>query len=217
MRAPILSIRDAIILGILARVLMPGGRMQIINLISVAAYILQSKRIQELHQLPKHLPMVIIQVVGYGHPTQVISLLHFIKVRIIMICKFEVEDIARIMNVEDDIERFFPCDKGEWVQWLMGQVENPNIFIAGDVGDEIKSYIVACNAVMPPVSNSICIVMFYSSGDIESNMELVKLLNKWSREKGAREVVFTVDDEKILRCYHKYGAALKGFVGGWSL
>ena len=134
-----------------------------------------------------------------------------------MIRKFDVDDIVKILKVDDEIEKHFPCDKGQWNQWLMSEADNPNFLIAGEVDGDIKSYIVVRNGVEPPVSYSVSIGMFYSSGDFDKNIELRDFVNDWARGKGAREVLFQVKDEKELRARHRYGAEQKGIVGGWSV
>lgn len=132
-----------------------------------------------------------------------------------MIKNLEVEEIAGIMQLEDDAMETFPCEKGEWVQWLISNVENPGILIIGNIIDgEIKSYLVALDNVILPVSNQVEILFFYSDGDIDFNMTIRDMLNDWAREKGAKAIRFICRDIEV---FEKYGAEKKGILGGWEL
>ena len=132
-----------------------------------------------------------------------------------MIRKLEVEEIAGIMQLEDNVMESFPCDKGEWVQWLISNVENPGILIIGNVMDgEIKSHLVAHDSVMLPLSAHVSILFFYSGSDTDSNMEIRDMLNDWARAKGAKAIRFICRDMAV---FEKYGAEQVGILGGWSL
>ena len=129
--------------------------------------------------------------------------------------KLEVEEIAGILQLKDNFMESFPCDKGEWVQWLISNVENPRILIIGNVIDnEIKSYLVAHDSVMLPLSDHVFILFFYSGSDIDSNMEIRDMLNDWARSKGANAIRFICQD---IAVFEKYGAEQVGIFGGWTL
>jgi len=129
--------------------------------------------------------------------------------------KLEVEEIAGIMQLEDNIAESFPCEKGEWVQWLISNVENPRVLIIGNIiGGEIKSYLVALDNVFPPLSIQVNILFFYSRGDMEQNMEIINMLNNWAKKRGAKGVRGICQN---IRVYEKYGAEQKAIFGGWDL
>ena len=132
-----------------------------------------------------------------------------------MIRKLEVEDIAGILQLKDNLMKSFPCDKGEWVQWLIANMENPEILIIGNViGGEIKSYLVALDGVRLPLSVQVHILFFYSDGALDVNMEIRGMLNDWARAKGAKAIRFICRDMAV---FEKYGAEQVGILGGWSL
>ena len=134
-----------------------------------------------------------------------------------MVRKLEVEDIVKILKLDDlDIEEFFPCEKGEFVQWLISQADNPHIFIWGGVDDinDLSGLIVVMNGVFKPISDVVSILYFKPSDDVEVNKELVYQLNIWAKEKKASKVIFNC---KNIEIFHEYGATQQGILGGWSL
>ena len=111
-----------------------------------------------------------------------------------MIKKLEVEDIAKILHLNDNVTDYFPCDKGEWVQWLIQNVDNPDLFIMGVVEDgEVTGYIVAINSVKPPLDDSVYVLYAWSAG-FEMNKKILKNLIDWSKEKNARSIDFVTED-----------------------
>jgi len=129
--------------------------------------------------------------------------------------KLEVEEIAGIMQLDDNVTDSFPCDKGQWVQWLISNVENPRVLIIGNVIDgEIKSYLVALDNVILPLSIQVNILFFYSGGDIDANIKIFDILNDWAREKGAKTIRGVCQNIKVFEIY---GAEQTGIMGGWSL
>lgn len=129
--------------------------------------------------------------------------------------KLEVEEIAGILQLRDKVTESFPCDKGEWVQWLITNVENPRVLIIGNVVDgEIKSYLVAHDSVMLPLSDHVSGLFLYSKSDADSNMGLIEMLNDWARDKGAKTIKFICQNIKV---FEKYGAKQVGIFGGWDL
>ena len=132
-----------------------------------------------------------------------------------MIKKLEVEEIAGIMQLEDNVTASFPCERGEWVQWLISNVENPKVLIIGNIVDgEINSYLVAVDSVRLPLSAQVHILFFYSRRDIDANIKIFDMLNDWARERGALKVRGICQNIKV---FEKYGAEQKGIVGGWDL
>ena len=130
-----------------------------------------------------------------------------------MIKKFEVEDIAKILDCEDEIENYFPCDRGEWIQWLMSIVDNPKYFIAGVIEDGVVGYVVAVDNAVKPFGDHVFIRFFHSSKNIEIDMEIKAALNKQARSKKAVRVRFVGPEEAL----DQLQAEQKGIFGGWEL
>ena len=65
--------------------------------------------------------------------------------------KLEVEEIAGILQLEDDkLAEVFPCELGEWVQFLIQYVDNPNFFMMGSTKDG-KLHIIFLDVIMPGI------------------------------------------------------------------
>ena len=124
--------------------------------------------------------------------------------------KYEVEDIVKIQRMNDHIEDHFPCDKGEWVQWLISIVDHPKFLI---IGNE-TSYLVASNNIMRPVSDTIGIIFFHSKTPFEENIKIRDWVNEWALECGTRKVRFITKNLEVLK---KYGAKEFGIYGGWDI
>jgi len=112
-----------------------------------------------------------------------------------MIKKLEVEDIAKIMYLKDEeLTQGFPCEVGEWVQFLIQHVDNPNIFMMGEKeGDELIGYFVAINAIAPPLNNSVSVLYSKTAGK-EINKAFLDALIDWSKEKGATSIDFITNN-----------------------
>ena len=124
--------------------------------------------------------------------------------------RLESNDIAGILKLNDGVENIFPCDRGEWVQWLMANKDNPKVLIIGDG----KSYLVAVDTVQRPLNDSVTIIFFYSKSKFEDNIKNIKVLNDWAKEIGAKQIRFIC---KNIKVFEKYGASQIGIIGGWNL
>jgi len=111
-----------------------------------------------------------------------------------MIKKLEVEDIAKLLKIDDDVTDYFPCDRGEWVQFLISQSRNPDMFIIGAIEkDSPVGYMVAVNNVKPPLSDCVS-VLFSKTAGTEENNKALGMLIEWAKEKGAKSIQFVTDD-----------------------
>jgi len=112
-----------------------------------------------------------------------------------MIKKLEVEEIAGIMQLDDGkLTEVFPCEIGEWVQFLIQHVDNPNIFMMGEIEDDkLTGYFIAINAIAPPVNNSVSVLYSKTAGK-EINKAFLDALIDWSKEKGASSIDFITNN-----------------------
>ena len=112
-----------------------------------------------------------------------------------MIKKLEVEEIAKIMQLDDEkLTQGFPCEVGEWVQFLVQHVDNPNIFMMGEIEDDkLIGYFVAINAIAPPLNNSVSVLYSKTAGK-EINKAFLDALIDWSKEKGATSIDFLTNN-----------------------
>ena len=128
-----------------------------------------------------------------------------------MIKKLVTEDIAQILKMDDPIGDVFPCDRGEWVQWLNQYIENEEVYMIGlSENGKLKSYAVAVSMIAPPLSNSVSII-FMSDPMDKRFREAVK---EWTKQKGAKIVMMQAQEIGVLK---KLGADSISYVGTWRV
>jgi len=127
-----------------------------------------------------------------------------------MIQKLTTKEIAQILKTDDPIDRIFPCEKGEWIQWLNQNVNHPDLYIIGRViNGSLKSYAVAVNTVGPPLSDMITII-FMSGLD----KGFIKKIKGWAGEKHAKRVVLQSTDKDVIDAM---GIDEVRYVGVWKI
>lgn len=141
-----------------------------------------------------------------------------------MVRKMEVEDIAKIAFIEDHLETHLTCSKGEWVQWLIQNVDNPSMLIIGDFSDtgEIKGYMVLVNNVVPPVFNFVASLFTWTrDGNIRCDRDTVTALqaeaSRWGKEIGARRGVATVPNTHNMKYMESLGGKLIASIYEWEI
>lgn len=141
-----------------------------------------------------------------------------------MVRKMEVEDIAKIAFIEDHLETHLTCEKGEWVQWLIQNVNNPSMLIIGDFtpDNEINGYMVLVNNVVPPVFNFIASLFTWTrDGNFRCDKDTVTALqaeaSKWGREMGAKRGVATVPTMHSERYMNSLGGKMIASVYEWEI
>jgi len=129
-----------------------------------------------------------------------------------MIRKLEAKEIVQIMDFTDPIEQIFPCDRGEWVQWLMQNSGHQEVLMIGRVEDRLISYAVIINQVFKPLSNVVSI-LFVSELATE-DQEIKEQIIFWAKEKGAEKVIFQASERSDLE---KMGVDNITYVGCWVI
>ena len=116
-----------------------------------------------------------------------------------------IKEVIHIIKVEDDVEKRYNCKKGEWIQFLTKIVEDDRVFIIASFNEyeEIVGYVIAQNAVVPPLGWYVHIIYAYSPGNKE-NFLMMEEIKKWGLLIGAREISATVKPAGVDRLL-KYG------------
>ena len=116
-----------------------------------------------------------------------------------------VKEVIHIIKVEDDVEKRYNCKKGEWIQFLTKIVEDDRVFIIASFNEyeEIVGYVIAQNAVVPPLGWYVHIIYAYSPGNKE-NFLMMEEIKKWGLLIGATEISATVKPGGVDRLL-KYG------------
>jgi len=125
---------------------------------------------------------------------------------LIMIKRLQtIKEVIHIIKVEDDVEERYECEKGEWIQFLTKIVADDRVLILASFNEyeEIVGYVVAQNAVVPPLGYYVHIIYAYSPGNKE-NFLMMEEIKKWALSIGAKEISATVKPEGIDRLL-KYG------------
>lgn len=122
----------------------------------------------------------------------------------------EPAEIVSILALADDklekqVLKKVECTKAEWVQWLENMLKRRDFMrIWGVVEDKkVQAYLVAVNAVAPPISRSVMILYqnFFGLKDGKETslkfkkeeaektylMKIWPMLEKWGQELGARQ------------------------------
>lgn len=110
------------------------------------------------------------------------------------------EDVVQILNLDDQLESILEsCTKGEFIQFLIKNLNNENIFLLGyfDRG-VLKAYMLAFNNVLLPISSVVFCTYFYSSvSDYDVSKALGEGLKQYSRNCGAKKIRFNCKKELI--------------------
>ena len=125
----------------------------------------------------------------------------------------EEEEITSILKLEDprlekQVLSRLQCTQAEWVQWIVMYTRQPDFMGLWAVkeGKDIKAYMIAVNAVAPPISRSVSIVYqsFFGMKDADGDLvalQAVEQIKEWAKEKGALNISIFTDKPRINALY----------------
>jgi len=98
-------------------------------------------------------------------------------------------EVAKLIKFKDNAEECFPCERGEWIQWLVDAVKSPKLclYIQYKEGFRIAGYAVAMDAVFPPLSDSVDLI--YITGGDETVKSLLRHLARWAKSCRAAKIM----------------------------
>lgn len=123
-----------------------------------------------------------------------------------------LQDAASILSIDDErlesqVLNKVGCTKTEWVQWIVSNLEKNDghflrLWAAKDESGKVKAYIIAVNAVAPPISRSVFILYqnFFGMKDDEGvhyGPEVLLNVEKWAKELGAKNISIQTDYPRI--------------------
>jgi|FLOH01.1.fsa_nt_gi hypothetical protein len=113
-----------------------------------------------------------------------------------MIKKLKAEDIVKILKLNDpDFSNLFQCEIGEWVQFLMQNVENENFFMMGYFKDEkLIGYLIAYFVPLP-ICKGVS-ALYSKTAGLTANKKSLDELKKWSKERGAISIDIITNNVK---------------------
>lgn len=135
-----------------------------------------------------------------------------------MIKKFESEDIAKILKLDHAGANItpLPCDKGQWVQWLMSMAQNEKIRILGEIEDgRVTGYIVLLDNVLPPVFNSCVILYIWSPDNHRTTHALADAAKEWKKEIKADTLAAMVSPDHTDKYMDAFGFKKIAHVYEW--
>ena len=121
----------------------------------------------------------------------------------------DVEELTSILKLPDpmlDKQALskLKCSKAEWVQWIIQYTRNPNFMrvYAVKEGKDIKAYMIAVNAIAPPISRCFLIVYqcFFGMKDEDEQFVgqfAIDEIAKWTLENGSDEINIFTDKPHI--------------------
>lgn len=126
-----------------------------------------------------------------------------------MVKKFEVEDIAKILQIDHTGPNTapLPCEKSQWVQWLVSMADNEKINISGEIiDDKITGYMVLVDNILPPVFSCCSLLYLWSPHSHRITMALVDAAMEWKEKIGAKNGIAVMP----LNHSEKYMASFGG-------
>lgn len=109
-----------------------------------------------------------------------------------MIKKLNTDDIASILKIKNHAfkkSRF--KDLGQWVQFLMQNINNKKVLMLGRLDDKSLLYLVC-------IFYKEKAFLIYCSGKILNNSEFKKMSLEWAKENGVDKIFLgKSDDQKI--------------------
>jgi len=100
-------------------------------------------------------------------------------------------EIATIFGLADErLEDQVSMDRGEWVQYLQNQMHKEGwACMYGLIENgRVKKYMVAVNAVSPPISRAVLILYQNFFKDHENGKIALEKIKTWARQKGAQKI-----------------------------
>jgi len=141
-----------------------------------------------------------------------------------MVRKLEVEDIAKILVIADHLEDHLTCTRGEWIQFLISQVDNPKMHIIGDVDEngDIRGYMVLVNNILPPIFDSVVVLFVWTQhGSLCCDRDIIRPLTSsaraWAKEIGAQRGVATIPITHNEQFMNSVGGKLMAHVYEWTI
>lgn len=106
----------------------------------------------------------------------------------------EAEDIVQILKLDDpDFTTLFDCEIGEWVQFLIQNVDNENFFMMGNFKDnKLTGYLIAYFVPLP-ICKGVS-ALYSKTAGLRANKLILDELKKWSIEKGAVSIRLITDN-----------------------
>lgn len=130
-----------------------------------------------------------------------------------------VDEVIKILQTDDDVlEKLMPCTKGEWVQFLCQNIDNPKFEILGEMKDNVlESYIVLIDSIIPPVFDSVVILYLFSPENHKTTRMLVEKGKEWAIKIGAKKGIISVPIDHSEKYMSVFGGEKIANVYEWRI
>jgi hypothetical protein len=129
-----------------------------------------------------------------------------------MIKELEARDILKIKDIETGIK----CDKGQYIQFLISKLQDPNYFMWGDIeNNEINSFIVINDNRQLPINNSVLVLDMWSR-DHRQSLAITEYAKKWAVENNVERILIMVDDDHSEKYMNAFGVKKVANVFEWK-
>ncbi len=121
----------------------------------------------------------------------------------------DLKEVTSILKIDDpylekQVLSRLKCSKAEWVQYIVSYIPNEEFMGLWAVKEDenIKAYMIAVNAVAPPISRSVIVLYqtFFGMKDEDGSLLGLKAIEKikeWATEKGAINLVIQTDKPHV--------------------
>lgn len=129
-----------------------------------------------------------------------------------MIKKLDSYDVAKIRNANSTLD----IDKGQYNQFLMSVMANPNFLLIGDVENGVvKSFALFVHSNMPPISNTVILLDIWTQSHKDTKA-LGDSGKEWMKSLGAKKGLVHVDDSHSNEYMESFGLKKVANVYEWS-
>jgi len=128
-----------------------------------------------------------------------------------------IQEMTKILVTNDKLlEKTIPCSKGEWVQWLCQEIENPRIVVFADFENgKINAYVVILNNVMPPVFDAVSVLYLWSPSNHKTTRALIERSKEFAIKIGAIRGVISVPTDHTDKYIETFGGTKIANVFEW--
>ena len=115
----------------------------------------------------------------------------------IEIKQLEGFDIPKILELDNKVEKIMGVEIGEWVQFLsqIASNEHSSLMVVGAYNeDKFEAYMLISYFKMPPISNALNVIYFFSKMNHYGNMAFFKKVVEWAYEMGFEKIRMATDD-----------------------
>ena len=114
-------------------------------------------------------------------------------------------DLKGLLVLEDDVEKYIPCTRTEWVQWLVQVLENKldkvGIWVEHNEEGKVIGYAVALDAVILPISKTVAVIYTWAKSGRQVVKDGLALIEEWAIDAGAEDLTIATEMPRLFIPY----------------